>query len=332
MLCNYWYIACAATQLGADPRAAEVLDQELVLFRGRHGAVHTLLDRCCHRGTRLSLGEVMEETLACRYHGWRYDGTGRCVHIPSLIVGQRIPKGCDVPAFPCREQDGYIWVWMGGPGTHLTPLPGIPDFQQYGWLQGSIVYRCEALRVIENNLDWCHAAFVHPGSHPHYTFVKEHGFTRTAYEMRLHAQGLVVFAPPTASEDAPIPETPMVMIRFDLPNRVRVDMPRAGLIIFIHVVPTGVNTCQVEWLMHEASMGRSGVTWTDEEPEVFAQDRCILESAQPWYDRDRRDFERSVEADACTLLVRRIVALAEQGRWEEKRSSLPQRRIVPVRA
>ena len=32
MLRNYWYIACAATQLSPTPRATQVLDQELVLF------------------------------------------------------------------------------------------------------------------------------------------------------------------------------------------------------------------------------------------------------------------------------------------------------------
>lgn len=32
MLRNYWYIACAASQLQSDPRAARVLDQDLVIF------------------------------------------------------------------------------------------------------------------------------------------------------------------------------------------------------------------------------------------------------------------------------------------------------------
>ena len=62
------------------------------------------------------------------------------------------------------------------------------------------------------------------------------------------------------------------------------------------------------------------------------QDRRIVESAQPWHDREGGAFERSVEADASTLLARKIVDLASRGEWETKRASLPQRRLVRVRA
>lgn len=68
------------------------------------------------------------------------------------------------------------------------------------------------------------------------------------------------------------------------------------------------------------------------EPTIVRQDREIMESAQPWYDRDGGAFERSVEADYAMLLARRIVELAGEGRWEEKRSSLPARRVLEIRA
>ena len=100
----------------------------------------------------------------------------------------------------------------------------------------------------------------------------------------------------------------------------------------MHCVPTGLHTCRLEWLYTKAAEGAAQVAWSDAEPEVFVQDRRIVESAQPWYDREGGDFERSVEADASTLLARKIVALASRGEWETKRSSLPQRRLVRVRA
>src|ERR1041385_5261181 len=69
MLRDYWYIACAASRLGAAPLAIKVLDQELVVFKDASGGAHALLDRCCHRGARLSLGTVTDGALACGYHG-----------------------------------------------------------------------------------------------------------------------------------------------------------------------------------------------------------------------------------------------------------------------
>jgi hypothetical protein len=39
-----------------------------------------------------------------------------------------------------------------------------------------------------------------------------------------------------------------------------------------------------------------------------------------------------VEADWSTLLLRRLVALAERGEWPDGRASLPARRVVEVRS
>jgi phenylpropionate dioxygenase-like ring-hydroxylating dioxygenase large terminal subunit len=44
-------------------------------------------DRCPHRSARLSLATIdpaVAGTLRCRYHGIRFDGEGRCVHVPEL--------------------------------------------------------------------------------------------------------------------------------------------------------------------------------------------------------------------------------------------------------
>ena len=72
--------------------------------------------------------------------------------------------------------------------------------------------------------------------------------------------------------------------------------------------------------------------WTSREPKILRQDRVLLESSQPWYDRQPdASFERSVEADTSTLLCRQIYELAASGTWNEKWSSLPRRRVVDVR-
>src|SRR5688572_22175955 len=113
LLRPYWYIGCASMRLGRRPLAARILDQPLVLFRDEHGTPHALEDRCCHRGAPLSEGSVERGRLACSYHGWRYDGGGQVVEIPSLREDQRIPAGCSVKSYPCVERDAYVWVWMG---------------------------------------------------------------------------------------------------------------------------------------------------------------------------------------------------------------------------
>ena len=197
-----------------------------------------------------------------------------------------------------------------------------------------MTFMFEAMKVIENNVDWCHPPFTHLGTHPFYFKVREHGFSEYAYEIRTTERGLVLFAPATTSEDDPIPEHAFV-VSFELPDRVSVEFPAPGptrMIVVMHFVPTGLHTCRLEWLYTKAAEGEAQVAWSDAEPEIFVQDRRIVESSQPWYDREGGAFERSVEADASMLLARKIVELASRGEWETKRSSLPQRRLVRVRA
>jgi phenylpropionate dioxygenase-like ring-hydroxylating dioxygenase large terminal subunit len=334
MLRNYWYIACASSRLDSKPYPARVLDYDLVVFRDGTGKPAALLDRCRHRGVQLSLGQIVEGTLACGYHGWRYDSSGKCVHIPSLCADQRIPKGCEVPSVPCVEQDGYIWVWIGDEASPPTVPPSIPEFEQLRWSQGSIPMRCDFIKGIENNLDWCHPYFAHPWTHGQFFSTHYSGFKETAYEIRLMEKGMIVFAPPTASEDEAVPKEATAKLSFELPDCVCVEFPMQNgrMLIAMHLVPTGVNTCRLEWLSSRSDEGEAHIIWSDDEPEIFKQDRLLIESAQFTYEKEGDAFERSVEADAATLLARQIVKLAGEEKWENSRSSLRQRRIVRVRA
>jgi phenylpropionate dioxygenase-like ring-hydroxylating dioxygenase large terminal subunit len=330
---NHWYIACASSQLRAAPRASRILDYDLVLFRDASGCPGALLDRCCHRGVRLSLGSIVGGALACRYHGWQYERGGKCIHIPSLQAADRIPEGVQIDSYPCCEQDGYVWVWAGEPCLATNPPPLIPGFSERRWRQGSVPMRCSALRGIENNLDWCHPYFAHPWRHGQFFATRFRGFREQCYEVRTTDHGMVVFAPATSDEQQPMPADAFVLLRFDFPDRVTATFGRRfKQVIVMHFVPTGDNTCRLEWLATRLLPFRPHLRWTPREPEIFAQDRRLLESAEPAYERTGGGFERSVAADTSTLMVRRIVGLAANGRWNRDDPSIPQRRIVRLRA
>ena len=78
---NYWYPLIESRRVNKHPVAIRILGEDLVLFRSE-GKVGALVDRCPHRGTRLSLGRVIfPGTLSCSYHGWTFNrrgsGTGK---------------------------------------------------------------------------------------------------------------------------------------------------------------------------------------------------------------------------------------------------------------
>ena len=88
---------------------ALVEETELVVWRDQNGQAHAWDNRCPHRGTRLSLGFVRENQLACPYHGWQFGRDGQCVYTPS-IPDTPPPKSLKAFVHGCMEFFGLIWV------------------------------------------------------------------------------------------------------------------------------------------------------------------------------------------------------------------------------
>lgn len=144
------------------------MDAPLVLFRDAAGVARALDDRCPHRNVPLSLGSVQADgTLQCGYHGWRFDGTGRCTAVPALeTVLSDAGSPRDVPSRAVREQDGIVWVWghrSDAPTRDPFALPQLGG----GPTVGEVVFRrdmdCTVHASIENALDVPHTAFLHGG-------------------------------------------------------------------------------------------------------------------------------------------------------------------------
>jgi phenylpropionate dioxygenase-like ring-hydroxylating dioxygenase large terminal subunit len=319
-----WYVGAASVELGETPFAAQVFEQPIVLMRDAEGVAFALQDRCPHRGVALSLGRAENGQIACAYHGWRFGAAGACAHIPSLNPERRVPGMIGVRPYPCVEQDGYVWVWMGeAPPEPAAPRP-IAGFADHVWLQGRLDLACEAMLPIENNLDICHPYFTHPGLHPQYFAIQAQGFRDLRYELAPDDAGLTVRS--LGKNGA--------LLRFELPDRVTVG---AGgpMVIVLHHVPLAPGHCRQHWMLTRGSASPEqpqAVIWTGDEPEIFAQDRRVMESAQRAYDTEGDGFERSVEADAPTLAARRIVQWAAEGAWPAEKARMPERRVIAARS
>ncbi|MEM1414500.1 MAG: aromatic ring-hydroxylating dioxygenase subunit alpha [Myxococcota bacterium] len=166
-----WYVAAASSELGRRPKAVTILGVPLVLFRDGRGRAAALLDRCPHRNVPLSLGKVRRGELQCAYHGWRFAGDGRCTAVPGLDTERdtRSAEGRCAPAFPCREQDGYVWVWpeaMETPGAtpdrNPFPFPHLDD-PRYATVRADLPMEGSLHATAENALDVPHTAFLHAG-------------------------------------------------------------------------------------------------------------------------------------------------------------------------
>ena len=105
-----WYPLCLADDV--EPGTAtgtRLFGRELVVWRDQAGASHVWEDRCPHRGMRLSFGFVRGDRIACLYHGWQFDATGRCRLIPAH-PDLKVPPSITVERYASEERLGIVWV------------------------------------------------------------------------------------------------------------------------------------------------------------------------------------------------------------------------------
>ncbi|MDD9950765.1 MAG: Rieske 2Fe-2S domain-containing protein [Zetaproteobacteria bacterium] len=119
----------------------------LVLFRNENGEVAALHSQCPHKGADLSKGYLKNGHLACGYHGYEFDGKGKC-HTPKK------QKYCAKP-IKVVEQDGLIWL-------HRAPEMGSRPIGRE--VHGRMTIQSSYAEVLSNTRDIDHLGVVHAPS------------------------------------------------------------------------------------------------------------------------------------------------------------------------
>ncbi|NIB38537.1 aromatic ring-hydroxylating dioxygenase subunit alpha [Pseudomaricurvus alkylphenolicus] len=160
-----WYCAAVSSELGDKPLSRKIINEDIALFRDEEGKAHALGARCAHRGGDLSKGKCVNSTLECPWHGWRYDKSGHCTHIPSMGNEGRVPRMAKVPSYPVHEQQGFIYVWMNAevkPDWRPEPRPFLDAPYQVRF--GSRHQKGIFVHTLETALEDSHVAFAHSAS------------------------------------------------------------------------------------------------------------------------------------------------------------------------
>lgn len=190
ILRQYWQPIAVGRELEAgQARPLRILGEELTLFRGESGNPHVVGARCAHRYTWLHTGWVEEDCIRCFYHGWKYDGSGRCVEQPaeSEVFAEKI----QIPSYPTVEYAGLIFIYMGE--EDLPPeLPRFPELDDpttttIGSIRPPGPWPMNYFQAIENHVDPVHIAFVHRASEPRWREVPQITAERTDYGINMTA-------------------------------------------------------------------------------------------------------------------------------------------------
>jgi phenylpropionate dioxygenase-like ring-hydroxylating dioxygenase large terminal subunit len=160
---RFWQPIAFARELGATPRRARILGEDLVVFRDRGGRAGVLHLHCPHRGTSLEYGIPVERGIRCCYHGWVFDVDGRCLETPGEPRGSRLRERVWQGAYPAHEFAGLVFVYMGPPDRR----PAFPRYDSYAvpghtlMPAARFMLPCNWLQVKDNSMDPVHTAFLH---------------------------------------------------------------------------------------------------------------------------------------------------------------------------
>ena len=164
---SFWTPVALSRELRrAGPLPLRIAREDVVLFRDARGTASALIDRCPHRGARLSQGRVGKDgCLECPFHGWRFDGAGACTDVPLAALDGDKRAHLSATALPTRELGGLVWLFTGLDAQGSEPQPP-PRMTDPAWVSRGIVrvWRTHWTRALENMLDFAHLPWVHRGS------------------------------------------------------------------------------------------------------------------------------------------------------------------------
>ncbi|HTJ95327.1 MAG TPA: aromatic ring-hydroxylating dioxygenase subunit alpha [Pararobbsia sp.] len=283
-LLNEWLPVCNSADIA--PQTAQgfvVADVRIVIWRDRDTQIHAWRDYCPHRGAQLSLGAVHVDGLVCPYHGWRYDATGQCVHIPSNPTLEPPKRAC-ASTFIAQERYGVVWICLGEPAHALDFYPeyDTPGARCINLAPQTV--RSSGPRVIENFLDMAHFPFVHAGilGAPAHTEVRD-------YEVTTSDQGLEAtqcyFWQPAGLPGLPGADMEYVY-RVKRPLVASLTKKAAHGFGALHILIVVSPVSQTEtraWLVsaHEDDTTHTDAQLYDFNMEILVQDTPIVESQYP---------------------------------------------------
>jgi 5,5'-dehydrodivanillate O-demethylase oxygenase subunit len=169
LLRRYWQPVAAAGELTAEKpvKAVRILGEDLVVFQDKSGADGLIGRNCPHRRASLAYGRVEEHGIRCAYHGWKFDGMGRCLETPAEPTDSPLKNRIRQKAYPVEKLGGLLFAYFGP-----EPVPLLPRWDVLAWEKGKrwidvqSILQCSWLQAMENSVDpshlyWLHGAYAH---------------------------------------------------------------------------------------------------------------------------------------------------------------------------
>jgi len=145
-----------------DPLKVRVLGEDLVLYRDLSGTLGLVGLNCPHRSSSLEYGRPRERGLACPYHGWTFDETGRCLAMPGEPETSAFKEKVSHLAYPVDERGGLIWAFLGtGESPEIPPIDVFAADDGIRIVENFCIWPANWLQIVENSVDQVHTGILH---------------------------------------------------------------------------------------------------------------------------------------------------------------------------
>jgi phenylpropionate dioxygenase-like ring-hydroxylating dioxygenase large terminal subunit len=163
MIPNQWYAILESKEIRPGKIIGVTrMGEKMVAWRNNKGELSVMSDKCPHRGVALSAGKVTGDCLQCPFHGFEFDSSGACKHVPANGRTSEAPKALRVHGYPVREENGFVYIWWGEAQSDLPPVPWFESIgQEMVFTTIKDHWANHYARAIENQLDVIHLPFIH---------------------------------------------------------------------------------------------------------------------------------------------------------------------------
>jgi phthalate 4,5-dioxygenase len=162
---RHWTPVCLLEEVSEPdgvPVHAQVLGENLVVFRDSDGRLGVLDESCPHRRASLVLGRNEEGGLRCLYHGWKMDVEGNVLEMASEPAASSMAQKVKHRAYPAQEWGGMVWAWFG-------PQDAMPEFSPPAWAPtpevrvsiAKVLVPCNWAQILEGAIDSAHSSSLH---------------------------------------------------------------------------------------------------------------------------------------------------------------------------
>ncbi|MBA6411912.1 Rieske 2Fe-2S domain-containing protein [Parahaliea sp. F7430] len=174
-----WFQVAYSHELTSDESVPlRYFDTDLVMFRTESGEAKVLDAYCPHMGAHLGYGirgkagggaEVKGDSVICPFHGWAYNGEGKCTDVPYATNLPPKVARCEEVIRPwhVRELNQCIFVWYHPDNIDPTFEPDVvPEAAADNDDWGSFKIKTwdiptHTQEVGENAVDAAHFLYVH---------------------------------------------------------------------------------------------------------------------------------------------------------------------------